>query len=84
MIPKIWISDESPPRVLFAKGYSSIDPDCIVAFPENDPAHSVWIVYDGDREFKASDYFVCAKGKSFRARPVRDPAALSSNEGHKP
>lgn len=72
MIPKIWISDENPPRVLFVKGRSGIDPDCLVAIPEGE-TDSVWIVFDGDYEFKKANYFVCSKGREFRARPACIP-----------
>jgi hypothetical protein len=36
-IPRIWISNETPPRALFVKGRSGLDPDVLVAYAENDP-----------------------------------------------
>lgn len=69
-IPKIWVSVETPPRVLFVKGRSGIDPDCLVAFAENEPDKSLWIVDGGSANYDKPDYYVCDKGEGFRARPV--------------
>lgn len=69
-IPKIWVTDESPARVLFVKGRSGIDPDCLVAFAEGDTEHGFWIVDDGCEKYDKQSYFVCGRGTSFNARPV--------------
>jgi hypothetical protein len=40
---KMWITNETPARVLFVKGRSGLDPDCLVAYAEGstDP---LWII----------------------------------------
>lgn len=68
-IPRLWVSDETPPRVLFVKGRSGIDPDCLVAHAEND-THPLWIVDDGCEKYDKPDYYVCSGKGGFRARPV--------------
>lgn len=74
-IPKIWISDETPPRAIFVKGTSGIDPDCLVAYAEGS-TEPLWIIFDGDFELKKASYHVCARDGSFNARPVRnDPVS---------
>jgi hypothetical protein len=41
----IWITNETPARALFVKGRSGIDPDCLVAYLEDDPhGKPLWIV----------------------------------------
>lgn len=43
----VWVTIEIPPRALFVKGRSAVDPDCLVAYVEGQPDKSVWIVDDG-------------------------------------
>jgi hypothetical protein len=75
VIPKIWISDETPPRALFVKGTSGVDPDCLVAYADGSD-EVLWIVFDGDFKFASDSYYVCGNGRNFRARPVRnDPTS---------
>jgi hypothetical protein len=84
-IPRMWITDETPSRVLFVKGRSGIDPDVLVAFAENDPEHSFWIVDDGCSKYDKASYHVCGKGTSFNARPVmNDPVGSPSHPEVKP
>jgi hypothetical protein len=81
-IPRIWVSIETPPRVLFVKGRSGIDPDCLVAFAESAPDDPLWIVDDGSTKYDKPDYYVCDKSKGFRARPVVMPVVVG--EARKP
>lgn len=69
-IPRMWVSDETPSRILFVKGRSGIDPDILVAFADNDPENSLWIVDDGCEKYDKPSYYVCNKSGGFRARPV--------------
>jgi hypothetical protein len=39
----IWITDEIPARVLFVKGRSGLDQDCLVAYAEGD-TKPLWII----------------------------------------
>jgi len=57
--PQIWITDETPARVLIVAGESWVDPDCLVARFEG-TEKATWIVQPGG--------YVCGVG--CRARPV--------------
>lgn len=62
----IWITDESPARVLYVKGRSAIDPDCLVAEAETGEK-ALWIV---DCVRRTENCYVCGLGGNVRARKV--------------
>lgn len=65
----IWLTEETPPRVLFVKGRSAMDPDCLVAHAEGS-TKPLWIVDDGATKERA---YVCGLGGDVYARPVKQP-----------
>ena len=62
----IWITNETPARVLFVKGRSAIDCDCLVAEAETGET-ALWIV---DGMGKTEDCCVCGLGDNVRARKI--------------
>src|SRR5580765_3481102 len=64
---QIWITDEAVARVLFVKGRSGVDPDCLVAYLEGDDSKPLWIV-DGGRGGKVSSAYVCGLGTDSKVR----------------
>lgn len=63
----IWVTNETPARVLLVKGRSALTPDCLVAEVEGSSQKGIWIVDDG---VKTSDCCVCGLGDDVRARRV--------------
>jgi hypothetical protein len=56
--PKLWLTEETPPRVLEVKGRSAVDPDCLVATVMGQEwVRGLWIVHDGAAEPKRC--YVC-------------------------
>ena len=45
----IWVTLEDKPRRLIVRGRALIDPDCLVAHLEGEPAESFWIVDGGGK-----------------------------------
>lgn len=65
----MWITDEVPPRVLFVKGVSGLDPDVLVAFEENHKPDQrcFWLINNGHL---TENVFVCGAGEGARARKI--------------
>src|SRR5580765_7076308 len=76
---QIWITDEAVARVLFVKGRSGVDPDCLVAYLEADDSNPLWIV-DCGRGGKVSGAYICGLGIDSKVRARRIDLTIDGGE----